>query len=260
MRNNWVVKDLRERIFGNMTFDEIHIWNTNLVALDPSAVLSSKDRLESLTISHSLLEEFPFRVLPRMTRLRTLHLSHGFLKSVPALESPSLKNLLLWNNEIHALEPRWSMPVLERLDISHNPISDLPPGMVEGMRNLMSFDASHCNLGPVLRNGSLAFQSKSLAKIFLQENDIVKLEPGAITGLRNDTRLDLRGNKIRNLTEGSFRPMLEHLSSGTSGFIFLWGNPVICDEWLVRSPDFKKFLQRLEGVECVSKSSKSPAK
>ncbi|CAG0891425.1 unnamed protein product [Darwinula stevensoni] len=212
IESNFAVEDLLEDVFGNMTFDEIRIWDTSLAEMDTSMLLSSKDRLEMLTIGKSPLGEFPFHILPQMTLLSELNLDEISLKSVPALESPSLKNLIISNNKIDALKPSWSTPTLESLDISYNPISEIPRGLLKGFRNLVSFEASHCSLGPTLPKGSLTFRSDVLSNVSVGFNGIVRLEPGAITGLTSETTVDLRENSITEMTEESFRPMLETLS------------------------------------------------
>ena len=91
---------------------------TGLVTVDPLALLSSKDRLEYLSIAISLLEEFPFHILPQMTHLRTLQLTSNAIKKVSIITSSSLKDIFLFSNQIDALDPGWSTPYLESLDIS----------------------------------------------------------------------------------------------------------------------------------------------
>ena len=118
MQSNWVVDDLPKGVFGNVSFDNIYIQYTSLVAVDPSALLSSMDRLDQLTISQSSLTDFPFNVLAQMSRLKTLDLAQNVLVSVPAFESLVLENLRLSNNQIKELESGWSLPGLQILDIS----------------------------------------------------------------------------------------------------------------------------------------------
>ena len=118
MIGNRAVEELAAGVFGNVTFDHIFILDTNLATIDSSAFLSSKDRLEQLTIVGSRLEDFPFYILPQMTQLRELQLDSNFLKSVPALKSKNLQNLSLSLNQIETLESGWSMPNLEYLNIS----------------------------------------------------------------------------------------------------------------------------------------------
>ena len=115
---NEAVTELSAGTLGNVTFQEIYIWNSNLATVDPSVVLSSKDRLEHLSIESSRLTNFPFDLLPQMPLLRTLSLADNSLKSVPAVTSPSLEDLDVSLNEIDALVSDWSVPSLKKLNIS----------------------------------------------------------------------------------------------------------------------------------------------
>ncbi|CAG0880253.1 unnamed protein product [Darwinula stevensoni] len=245
LRGTQGMKNLPEGIFGNVTFQEMFISDTSLETVDPSALLSSKDRLQRLTITNSRLKEFPFHVLPQMSLLRALNLASNALKSVTPLGNLSRQNLSLWSNGTNALQLSWPTSDLESLDISNNPISKLSPGLVEGMRLLTSFDASHCNLGPILRSGSLTFHSEMLSAVYLHQNNLTRLETGSIAGLQGSTMVYLSENNITDLTEGAFRPMLEEISQGESGRIILWQNPIQCDSWLGSSQNFTAFLARL---------------
>ncbi|CAG0895752.1 unnamed protein product [Darwinula stevensoni] len=183
MKGNLAVKHLMDGIFGKVTFNKITISETSLVSVDPTVLLSLKNSLGTLIINNSALEEFPFQVIPEMISLSKLELSYGALKSVPAITSSSLQIVQLSHNRIETLVPEWFMPNLQILDISNNPISKIPQGLFERSTALMSFDASHCYLGPTLSKESLTFHSEVLSDVSLRYNGIVKLEPGAITAM-----------------------------------------------------------------------------
>ncbi|CAG0883512.1 unnamed protein product [Darwinula stevensoni] len=246
--NSEEVTELPKGVFGNVTFQKISISSTDLATVDPSALLSSKDRLQEMTIISSALEDFPFHILPQMTQLKQLDLSRNRLKAVPALDSPRLEILDVSRNDIKKLEPGWSIPNLGALSISYNHITELPAGLLVGMKNLTSFDATGCHLGPILKKGSLTFRSEVLSIVFLGVNEIASLEPGAITGLKNDTQLVLEKNLMTELKEDTFLPMLQDLSG--NGTIFLSGNPIQCDSWLAFSLNFSQFSPRLDGMDC----------
>ncbi|CAG0902435.1 unnamed protein product [Darwinula stevensoni] len=225
--------------------------------MDARTLYPLYNRLEQLTIINTHLKEFPFHVLPVMMKLKELRLPSNALKLVPALRSTSLKTLILSNNEIGTLQPGWSLPNLEFLDIRGNPILTFPSQVVDGMMNLMVLAATNCNLGPVLSSGSLVFHSRSLRMVFLQDNNIVKVEPGAISGLRGDTKIYLLQNNITTLMEDSFRPMVEVASMG-HGEIFVNDNPLKCEvsmAWLVLSPDVEQVLQKVIFFECLDGTS-----
>ncbi|CAG0891419.1 unnamed protein product [Darwinula stevensoni] len=250
MKGNRAVKHLMDGIFGKVTFNEITISETSLVSVDPTVLLSLKNSLETLIINNSALEEFPFQVIPEMTSLSKLELSYNALKSVPALRSSSLQIVQLSHNRIKTLVPDWLMPNLKKLNISNNPISKIPPGLFERSSGLMYFDASHCHLGPTLSNGSLMFRTEVLSEVSLRYNGIVRLEPGAISGVARHTLVDLSGNNITGLTEDSFRPMLQFLSQQKSGIIISLRDPIQCDLRLAHSPHSLHAQEGLQRVDC----------
>ena len=119
LQDNVKVKALPEGAFGNLTFQEILIYNTSLRKIHPSVILNSKDRLVDLTIAHSRLEVFPFRLLPALSELKRLWLQNNSLSSVPALQSESLEVLYLYSNNIKRVEEDgWSTPNLRELQLS----------------------------------------------------------------------------------------------------------------------------------------------
>ncbi|CAG0896805.1 unnamed protein product [Darwinula stevensoni] len=89
------VLDLSHGIFGNITFQRIYSYKTTIRTIHPSTLNSSRERLQSLNIWNSRLEDFPFTVLPELTNLKILDLHGNALKTVPPLESESLKELYL---------------------------------------------------------------------------------------------------------------------------------------------------------------------
>ncbi|CAG0885391.1 unnamed protein product [Darwinula stevensoni] len=107
-----------------------------------------------------------------------------------------------------------------------NPIPDIPAGFFRDMGNLESFVCYGCALGPTLSTKYLEFHSITIKEITIVDNSISTLQVDAITGLQANTSLRISSNEIRELTEVSFRPMLEVLSVGTGhinigGEIFL---------------------------------------
>ena len=94
------------------------VGNTAVRKIYPSVILSSKDRLVSLTIRKSRLEEFPFHLLSRFSRLKTLSLADNSLTSIPELRSESLQLLSILRNKIARIEGNaWATPNLKFLDI-----------------------------------------------------------------------------------------------------------------------------------------------
>ncbi|CAG0903541.1 unnamed protein product [Darwinula stevensoni] len=130
---------------------------------------------------------------------------------------------------------------------SSNPISEVPAGFFSGLGNLEEFYFQEVPIGSTLINGSLEFLGAPISIIDIGRNSISTLESHAITGLESNTELDIRDNEIRELTEESFRPMLD-LFSLVEGIINLHGNPVERDcsmAWIVLNP---VFLESVLGI------------
>ena len=111
MRNNSIVTDLPEGVFGDVSFELFILERVEMITVHPSIILQSKERLQNLTIGGGL-EEFPWEVLPQLTRLYYLNLGGNSLTALPPLQSPTLEYLILGNNFIDALEAGWSTPNL----------------------------------------------------------------------------------------------------------------------------------------------------
>ncbi|CAG0900155.1 unnamed protein product [Darwinula stevensoni] len=112
------VLDLSHGIFGNITFQRIYTYKTTIRTIHPSTLNSSRERLQSLNIWNSRLEDFPFTVLPELTNLKILDLHGNALKTVPPLESESLKELYLYDNQIATFQGNLNMPNLKSLNIA----------------------------------------------------------------------------------------------------------------------------------------------
>ncbi|CAG0879117.1 unnamed protein product [Darwinula stevensoni] len=215
IEDNMEVAELPEGLFGALSFQGIHIWNTAVKKVHPTAMLPLKQFLTYLAILDSRLENFPFNMLHQFQHLRELWLYNNLLTFVPAFKSDSLEILSLRANKITSVEfDGWATPKLREFGIARNPLSRLPSAAIKSMKNLEKFYSSECNLGPTLSRGVLEFQSKALQLITLWKNDISELDQGAITGLGPNTTVRLTNNKIAVLSEESFRPMLDILSKG----------------------------------------------
>ncbi|CAG0904264.1 unnamed protein product [Darwinula stevensoni] len=240
LEGNSDVSVLPEGAFGDISFEEIVVFQTSVASLHSTALLPSKDRLWRLTILESSLEEFPWEILPQLINLTHIYMSGNALTSLPPLQSASLQHLSLWKNVISHVEAGWSLPNLRSLSLSYNHALDVPTGFFIDMGKLEEFYCTSCALGPTLSTKSLEFRSATMKVINIDSNSISTLDADAITGLQPNTFLYFRGNEIRELTEVSFRPMLEVLSVGT-GHIDIGANPVKCDcsiAWVVLNPSF----------------------
>ncbi|CAG0893882.1 unnamed protein product [Darwinula stevensoni] len=240
LKENNDVSVLPEGVFGDISFEEIFVDLTSVTSLHFTTLLPSKDRLWSLIIGFSSLEEFPWEILPQLINLKELDLQFNALTSLPLLQSASLEYIDIMFNEISHVEAGWSLPNLRILNLNSNPVSDVPTGFFSDMGKLEEFLCFSCALGPTLSTKSLEFRSATFKRIVISSNSISTLDVDAITGLQPNTRLSFRDNEIRELTEVLFRPMLDVLSVDT-GHMDIVGNPVKCDcsiAWVVLNPSF----------------------
>ncbi|CAG0886944.1 unnamed protein product, partial [Darwinula stevensoni] len=215
MRSNTDVDVFPENAFQSISFESIYMYGTVVKAIDPSAVLASKDKLVRLEILFSRLEGFPVEILPQLPGLRDLDLSNNRLTSVPALQSQSLEELYLQSNNISRLEEAgWVTPKLRMFFLYGNPLSVFPSAVIKSLERLEEFRCGECNLGPILSSGLIEFRSQSLKAVSFSGNGISRVEPGAIAGLTPNTSVSLQANEIAILHEESFRPILEVLSKG----------------------------------------------
>ncbi|CAG0898476.1 unnamed protein product, partial [Darwinula stevensoni] len=182
LHGNKAVKELPEGVFGNISFQHIHMDDTGLERIHPSAILSSKNHLERLVVWNSpSFTEFPFHVLPVLRRLKDLLLFRCSLTSVPAVKNPSLIELTFQFNRISRIEEHgWDTPYLRKFIISDNILTEFPHSIIKSLERLEEFHCGACHLGPTLTAGKLEFQSKYLKLVRLWENSLTRFEPEAI--------------------------------------------------------------------------------
>ncbi|CAG0901740.1 unnamed protein product [Darwinula stevensoni] len=234
------VRELPEGVFGDVMFQSISVSQNDFVSIHPSVLLSSKDRIQDLFFFETLLEEFPWDTFPQLTNLTEVDVIHNALTTLPSLQSASLGFLSVRSNQIHVIEAAPSLPNLRQLHLDDNPISELPTGFFNDMGKLEEFWCQYCSFGPTLPTGSFQFHSERISHVDLWGNSISTLELDAIAGIQSNTRIVLRENVITELTEASFRPIVEILSQG-DGEMDVYGNPVECGcsiAWLILNPDF----------------------
>ncbi|CAG0903847.1 unnamed protein product, partial [Darwinula stevensoni] len=143
-----------------------------------------------------------------------------------------------------------------------NPFSEFPSDVINALERLEEFSCAECNLGPNIPSGFINFRSESLKVVNLAWNKIVRLEPGAITGMTPNTYVDLQHNNIATFPKESFQSILQVLSRG-NGILNVnsfspeggkpAGNTIPCDchaEWLTNDRLFKSIGGRCRnGIE-----------
>ncbi|CAG0903943.1 unnamed protein product, partial [Darwinula stevensoni] len=192
IQDNAALSELTEETFQSLTIQVIQIQRSAVKKIHLSASSPLRHQLEGLEISHSRLEDFPFHKLREFHRLRELWLNNNLLTSIPAIESDSLENLILQNNNITSVEfDGRTTPRLRRIYVMNNMLMSIPPfksdslellGLENNQITNIEFDRWETpRLKEIwLANNLLtllpAFKSESLEKLNFQSNQITSIE------------------------------------------------------------------------------------
>ncbi len=141
----------------------------------PIESLNSQETIEELTIRETNLSEIPETIVPTLRSMK------------------QLKIFSLPHNSIRSVEAFVDLPNVERIDLGHNAIEELPANAFKGCPRLASLDLSW-NPIKVLR-GHEFNQLSGLKELVLSHNHIQEIHPEAFNNLHSLTRLELQGNK-----------------------------------------------------------------
>ncbi|CAG0893879.1 unnamed protein product [Darwinula stevensoni] len=117
LQENLGVKELPRGVFGDNSFEKIHVSRTFVASIHSADLLSSKDRLWRVTIKESSIEEFPWEILPQLTNLKELYLYSNHLTSLPHLQSASLEYFSISKNNVVHVQAGWYLPNLRDLSL-----------------------------------------------------------------------------------------------------------------------------------------------
>ncbi|MFM0305586.1 NEL-type E3 ubiquitin ligase domain-containing protein [Paraburkholderia sediminicola] len=120
--------ELCHQLPGHKPLRQLIIYSTNLSVL-PDSIGMLRD-LEFLDASHNEITTVSESIV-RLANLRTVNLTKNGLKSLPAplCALPALTHLYLTKNYISALGGIGQLATLQELEISDNPLVDLPLGL-----------------------------------------------------------------------------------------------------------------------------------
>ena len=176
--------------------------------------------IETLDLSHNELKEIP-DTIDRMVNLADLNMNNNPIKKIPDAfcNLKHLRFLNLCETKITKLPENFGkLTHIETLDISHSNLFKLP----ESMRNMINI--KHFNLSANrLRDGFLDLSkleklikfnmefnqltkfpiicSQYIEDISLFDNKIERFSKKAVEGITSVVRLDLRGNRLKNLPD-----------------------------------------------------------
>ncbi|XP_064081165.1 oplophorus-luciferin 2-monooxygenase non-catalytic subunit-like [Macrobrachium nipponense] len=213
---------------------------------EPNVFLGSRGFLQYLTLDRQNLTTFPYEEISQHGILRTLSFSGNRISAFPTLESSSL----------------------ESLDLSFNPISDIPADGLAGLPYLFDFTCEDCGLteihpgtfagrkrlsGLILRSNNLTHLPENMVQsdyysvgILVEDNQISNVSAGAFKlGPGQNMHVNLANNRLEQLEERVWRPYFE----GGLTYLYAEGNPFSCGcdiAWLVTET---AFMAKLGGKE-----------
>lgn len=131
--NNTYIKTLRAGDLGHNTFQTIYIRNGDIEAVEAGALTAQVDSLAVLDFRHdSYLSSFPFEDLTAFTGLRELAFPFCHFDSFPSLMSASLEYLDLSYNPLGELPTTAfsATPLLNQLFLPGVGLQDISPGII----------------------------------------------------------------------------------------------------------------------------------
>ncbi|XP_047473764.1 oplophorus-luciferin 2-monooxygenase non-catalytic subunit-like [Penaeus chinensis] len=244
---------LADGVFGNLSFASVVIKYTNISHVGEKVFEKSYDTLESLTLSYSDLQVYPATNLRYFSTLSLLDLSYNKMVFLQDIYSLSLQILNVEHNEHLAFSDKLLtvVPSLLEMSLASCGIESIPPGLFSSAEVL-----SNVNMGgnklTHLEGNALAFSSNAVLEIILSDNEISRADKDFISGTSASANLVLMNNRLEELSEAVWRPILQYLDDEKgSGFVTLDGNPFFCGcklAWLVTSPGLLNYVAR--GAAC----------
>lgn len=201
--HNYLTEISPEAFGGSVTsLQRIHLQHNSLhntVFLTYTDIYQS---LQSINISNNVIESIPSNVFPNLKRLKVLDLSSNHINRIASrsFHSVKLDALLLKNNRFSVINTKMfkSARHISTLDLSYNQISDIETGSFDSFRDTtVDLDVAHNKL-PLLHPGMFRNMGK-LRYFNLKSNEISRIEPGSLKGLENLLELDLTGNHLETL-------------------------------------------------------------
>ncbi|XP_050731150.1 oplophorus-luciferin 2-monooxygenase non-catalytic subunit-like [Eriocheir sinensis] len=239
---------LDENTFQDITFANIHISHTNLEFIYPTAFDKSAPMLETLIVTDSFLQLFPFDLVDYAPFLTDLRVFRNNLIHMPEMSSDTLTYLeVAYNPGLqygdHALR---NLPNLEYFVANDIELAHVGENAFYANTKLVYVDLSYNKL-ETLYAGSLKFQSP-IQTIRLNNNNIHTVEVGAIEGLGSGapTMLWMYNNFVESLDQKVWEPAFNSVAGKVRTFVFD-GNPFECAcniLWLKSNPEHLKTIAR----------------
>jgi Leucine-rich repeat (LRR) protein len=112
---------------------------------------------------------------------------------------------------------------LKSLNLSHNTIKDIRKFVVGNLTALEVFDLSHNQLMNLNEPDAPFNLPENITHLYLQNNEIFKINYTKITSLKNLQELNVEGNQLAHMNKS----LIDLIKQGVS--VHFAGNPLICN-------------------------------
>ena len=127
IQDNSDITELTYNVFGDYSFYEVYIQNTNIETIDASFFDNLNSRLSYLIMKQNKLTQFDLSVLNNMDVIDNVDLTENNLTHIPKLSSSTLGYLTLPNNSIATIEDSAfeDLSAIWKLDLHGNQINSI---------------------------------------------------------------------------------------------------------------------------------------
>ena len=180
--------------------------NHNLTLCSSNEIFYSMTNLTILGVSKNSIKRFPLYLFRFTENLRSFDVSQNELESIPDQCFANLSNLINLNmsrNFLSQLPSFKAQKQLQVLDLSENRIRTLSHAVFNEIHNLKFLSLSKNNLLTI--SSQTFYHLHNLAFINISHNAIAKIGSRVFSNKIAYQSVDLRGNKMREVTSGSFK-------------------------------------------------------
>ncbi|KAG7162026.1 oplophorus-luciferin 2-monooxygenase non-catalytic subunit-like [Homarus americanus] len=236
------ITNIDKDTFNNIQFSYIRISHTTLQDIAPDTFEYSHDILETLIVTDSNLDSFPFDILIDCPKLTDLRVFRNKIFHMSDIRSTSLLYLQVSHNPgiTYGDEAFFQAPNLQYLLLNDIKLAHVAPDTFSKQSKLKYLDLSHNGI-TTLYAGSLAFYG-TVDQIKLNNNRIQKVQVNAFSGLKPGSVLWMHHNLLDDLPADVWKPVFETVNNAHSTNLFVFDdNPLTCQcniLWLVENANY----------------------
>lgn len=172
-------------VFGNLMHLQWLDLSSNLIVEMDFDTFRNTRKLQYLNLANNLITEIPGDIFKLVSGLRVINLSRNNLRSLP-------ENLFFVEG-------------LESLNLAHNQLTKIPVTSITNLAALSvcDLDLSHNHIGAI-HSMDLSNKFRSLSRLDLSHNRLVRLEDAAFATLPHLMKLDLGHNSELEISGKAF--------------------------------------------------------